>query len=267
MRSRSLVALAIAVVVVPAAAQAAESAADPPPGAAQADPQAIRDSVARLGHRAREHAARLGLRPAPLPAPAATTAGLRRQERRLRQVVAFLASRDELEQPVDERPAPRGLPRGPDVASRIRHQHRRATRLALALGLQRPRPLAPGTTRAERIAQLARWTAVARWLAARSERVTGRERPAAERVPHYEELTCIAEHESGGRWDIDTGNGYYGGLQMDVGFQQTYAPALYRDKGTADRWTPEEQMLAAGRAVEARGFSPWSTTARTCGLL
>ena len=54
---------------------------------------------------------------------------------------------------------------------------------------------------------------------------------------------------------------------MDVGFQQTYAPALYRAKGTADHWTPEEQMLAAGRAVEARGFSPWSSTARTCGLL
>jgi hypothetical protein len=267
MRSRSLVALAIAVVVVPAAAQAAESAADPPPGAAPADPQVIRDSVVRLGHRAREHATRLGLRPAALPAPAGTTAALARQERRLRQVVAFLAGRNELQQPVDERPAPPALPRGRDLVSRIRYQHRRATRLALGLGLQRPRPLELATTRDERIAQLARWTAVARWLAARSERVTGAERPASERIPYYEELTCIAGHESGGRWDIDTGNGYYGGLQMDVPFQQTYAPALYRAKGTADHWTPDEQMLAAGRAVDARGFSPWPTTARMCGVL
>jgi hypothetical protein len=26
-------------------------------------------------------------------------------------------------------------------------------------------------------------------------------------------------------------------------------------------------MRAAARAVEERGFTPWSTTARTCGLL
>ena len=144
LRSRSLVALAIAVVVVPAAAQAAESAADPPPGAAQADPQAMRDSVVRLGHRAREHATRLGLRPRRSRRPPRPPPGCGRQGRRLRQVVAFLASRDELEQPVDERPAPPALPRGPGLVSLIRHQHRRATRLALALGLERPRLLSSG---------------------------------------------------------------------------------------------------------------------------
>ena len=87
------------------------------------------------------------------------------------------------------------------------------------------------------------------------------------RQPHYEAFACIAEHESGGRWDISTGNGYYGGLQMDRGFQRTYAPRLYARKGTADNWTKEEQIRAAGRAVRSRGFTPWSTTARTCGVL
>ena len=107
---------------------------------------------------------------------------------------------------------------------------------------------------------------MARWLSARTERVAPDVRPLSERVPYYEELTCIAEHESGGRWDIATGNGYYGGLQMDRGFQQTYAPDLYESKGTADNWTEEEQMRAAARAVESRGFTPWTTTARMCGV-
>jgi Transglycosylase-like domain len=92
-------------------------------------------------------------------------------------------------------------------------------------------------------------------------------RPRAARIPHRKAFACIAEHESGGRWDISTGNGYYGGLQMDLQFQRTYAPRLYASKGTADNWTREEQMRAAGRAVRSRGFTPWPTTARTCGLL
>ena len=54
---------------------------------------------------------------------------------------------------------------------------------------------------------------------------------------------------------------------MDITFQQTYAPRLYRTKGTADGWTAEEQIRAAGRAVAARGFTPWPNTARMCGLL
>ena len=54
---------------------------------------------------------------------------------------------------------------------------------------------------------------------------------------------------------------------MDIGFQQTYAPGLYRAKGTADHWTAEQQIRAAGRAVASRGFTPWPNTARMCGLL
>src|SRR5262245_54419213 len=261
MRSRSLVALAMAVAVVPAVAQAAESAADDPGEAFVA--QDLRESVRELGHRARAHATRLGLRPPALPAPAATTAALRRQERRLRRVVAFLAARGEVAAPVDERPAPPALPRGADLGTMAAYEHRRATRLALRLGIDRPGPLAPAAGPTGLRGELARWMAVARWLAARSERVT----PISERVPYYDELTCIAEQESGGRWDVATGNGYYGGLQMDRQFQATYAPDLYEAKGTADNWTRDEQMRAAARAVEERGFSPWPTTARTCGLL
>ena len=62
-------------------------------------------------------------------------------------------------------------------------------------------------------------------------------------------------------------NGYYGGLQMNLGFQQTYAPWLLRTKGTADHWTPLEQMWTAEKAAKSRGFYPWPNTARFCGLI
>jgi hypothetical protein len=54
---------------------------------------------------------------------------------------------------------------------------------------------------------------------------------------------------------------------MDVRFQRAYAPDLLQTKGTADRWTPAEQMATAIVAHGDRGFSPWPNTARACGLL
>lgn len=81
------------------------------------------------------------------------------------------------------------------------------------------------------------------------------------------EFLCIAGHESGRRWDIATGNGYYGGLQMDRSFQKTYGPELYFRKGTANHWTADEQIAVASRAVPSRGFTPWPNTGRMCGLI
>jgi hypothetical protein len=90
----------------------------------------------------------------------------------------------------------------------------------------------------------------------------------AHRPPHLSAWRCIQSYESGGSWHINTGNGYYGGLQMDVGFQLSYGSWLYRTKGTAEHWTPLEQMWTAERAHSSgRGFTPWPNTARACGLL
>jgi hypothetical protein len=77
---------------------------------------------------------------------------------------------------------------------------------------------------------------------------------------------CI--HRGEGAWNSNTGNGYFGGLQMDYGFMSTYGPELLRRKGTADKWTPMEQIRVAIRAHRSgRGFYPWPTTARNCGLI
>jgi hypothetical protein len=85
------------------------------------------------------------------------------------------------------------------------------------------------------------------------------------RPPHRSAWLCIQRYEAD--WN-DAYAPYYGGLQMDLGFQRTYGADLLRRKGTADRWTPVEQMWVAERALRAgRGFWPWPNAARICGLL
>lgn len=79
---------------------------------------------------------------------------------------------------------------------------------------------------------------------------------------------CIYSHENGGYgWSANTGNGYYGGLQMDRGFQSTYGPEFYKRWGTADQWPASVQIAVSIRAYFTRGYWPWPNTARMCGLL
>jgi hypothetical protein len=82
--------------------------------------------------------------------------------------------------------------------------------------------------------------------------------------PHKREWLCIHRYEA--QWR-DPNGPYYGGLQMDLEFQSTYGRELLRQKGTAEHWTPLEQMWVAERAYRTRGFWPWPNTARYCGLL
>ena len=97
------------------------------------------------------------------------------------------------------------------------------------------------------------------------KRVALRTRARALNPPHKGAWLCI--HRLEGAW-TDPNPPYYGGLQMDLSFQQTYAPGLLRRKGTANHWTPLEQMWAAERAHRSgRGFYPWPNTARYCGLI
>ena len=81
--------------------------------------------------------------------------------------------------------------------------------------------------------------------------------------PELRDWLCIHRYE--GSW-VDSGAPYWGGLQMDLSFQQTYGGWLLRHQGTADHWSPLEQIWVAVRASHSRGFSPWPNTARDCGL-
>lgn len=96
-------------------------------------------------------------------------------------------------------------------------------------------------------------------------RLATRVRREASHPPHLRQWLCI--HRFEGAWN-DPNPPYFGGLQMDLSFQRRYGFHLLRQKGTANNWTPLEQMWAAERAHRSgRGFFPWPNTARYCGLL
>ena len=85
-------------------------------------------------------------------------------------------------------------------------------------------------------------------------------------TPLLRAFLCI--HHFEGAWNSNTGNGYYGGLQMDRRFMGLYGPQFVARWGTADHWPAWAQLEAAARAHESgRGFTPWPNTARACGLL
>jgi hypothetical protein len=104
-----------------------------------------------------------------------------------------------------------------------------------------------------------------RWLRYAWRTKAADTRYRAHHPPHLAGWLCI--HRWEGAWR-DPNAPYYGGLQMDLAFQRTYAAALLRRKGTADHWAPWEQMWVAERALRAgRGFYPWPLTARRCRLI
>ncbi len=65
----------------------------------------------------------------------------------------------------------------------------------------------------------------------------------------------LAQCESGQRWDANTGNGYYGGLQFSAGTWLAYGGAQFADK--AHRATRQEQITVAERLLADRGWGPW----------
>lgn len=76
---------------------------------------------------------------------------------------------------------------------------------------------------------------------------------------------CI--HSFEGTWDSHTGNGYYGGMQMDMSFQRAYGAEFLNALGTANNWPPFIQMAVAMRAYYGgRGFGPWPNTRLKCGV-
>jgi resuscitation-promoting factor RpfB len=54
---------------------------------------------------------------------------------------------------------------------------------------------------------------------------------------------------------INTGNGYYGGLQLSLGSWQSYGGTAYA--AYPHRATRAEQIAVAERLRAARGYQPW----------
>jgi resuscitation-promoting factor RpfB len=65
----------------------------------------------------------------------------------------------------------------------------------------------------------------------------------------------IAQCESGGNWHINTGNGYYGGLQFDYSSWLANGGADFAPR--ADLASREEQITVANRYYAKAGLGPW----------
>ncbi|WP_326795126.1 LysM peptidoglycan-binding domain-containing protein [Streptomyces sp. NBC_01808] len=65
----------------------------------------------------------------------------------------------------------------------------------------------------------------------------------------------IAQCESGGDWAINTGNGYYGGLQFAASTWDAYGGTAYA--ATADRASREQQIAVATKVQAAQGWGAW----------
>ncbi|WP_221359554.1 transglycosylase family protein [Streptomyces beigongshangae] len=73
----------------------------------------------------------------------------------------------------------------------------------------------------------------------------------------------IAQCESGGNWHINTGNGYYGGLQFSAGTWRAYGGSAYA--ATADRASRAQQIAVAAKVQRAQGWGAWPTCAARAG--
>ena len=74
----------------------------------------------------------------------------------------------------------------------------------------------------------------------------------------------VAQCESGGNWNINTGNGYYGGLQFSPRTWQAYGGGAFA--GTADHATRSQQIAIAEKVLRAQGWNAWPTCSRKAGL-
>lgn len=70
----------------------------------------------------------------------------------------------------------------------------------------------------------------------------------------------IAECESSGRWNINTGNGYHGGLQFAPSTWRAYGGAQYAPR--ADLATRAEQIAVGERVARSQGMGAWPTCGR-----
>ena len=65
----------------------------------------------------------------------------------------------------------------------------------------------------------------------------------------------VAQCESSGNWSINTGNGYYGGLQFS---QSTWAASGgLQYAARADLASRTQQIAIANKVYAARGLAPW----------
>ncbi|WP_166741647.1 resuscitation-promoting factor [Cumulibacter soli] len=81
---------------------------------------------------------------------------------------------------------------------------------------------------------------------------TGAEPPAPSGGHNWD---AVAQCESGGNWSINTGNGFYGGLQFSASTWTGYGGGAYAS--TADQATREQQIAIAEKVLAGQGPGAW----------
>jgi len=74
---------------------------------------------------------------------------------------------------------------------------------------------------------------------------------------------AIAQCESSGNWHINTGNGYYGGLQFSRSTWTGHGGGKYAK--TADKATRAEQITVAKRVLKTQGIGAWPVCGKKAG--
>ena len=74
----------------------------------------------------------------------------------------------------------------------------------------------------------------------------------------------LAQCESGGNWAINTGNGYYGGLQFSASTWRAFGGTQYAPR--AHQASRAEQIATAERTLAAQGWGAWPACSRKLGL-
>ncbi|MFD7133705.1 transglycosylase family protein [Streptomyces sp. NPDC059894] len=69
------------------------------------------------------------------------------------------------------------------------------------------------------------------------------------------EWDTVAQCESGGNWSINTGNGYYGGLQFSASTWAAHGGTQYA--ATADKATKSQQIQIAEKVLASQGKGAW----------
>ncbi|GAA2227104.1 transglycosylase family protein [Streptomyces nogalater] len=74
----------------------------------------------------------------------------------------------------------------------------------------------------------------------------------------------VAACESSGDWSVNTGNGYYGGLQFTRSTWEAYGGTRYAPR--ADLATRDEQIAVAEKVLDGQGPGAWPTCSPRAGL-
>ncbi|MFE2520039.1 transglycosylase family protein [Streptomyces mirabilis] len=74
----------------------------------------------------------------------------------------------------------------------------------------------------------------------------------------------VAECESAGQWSADSGNGYYGGLQISQADWEKYGGLTYAS--SADEASRSQQIAIAEKLLDDQGLTAWPTCGPLSGL-